>query len=143
MNDSAGNPRERISVMSRVLLVDDDDELIFLIGEYLEACGFDCDNAHSVAQARHCLKNSGYDLVVSDLHMPGESGLDLFRFVASRYPETGFVLMTGCLDSRIKREAFKMGISCYMEKPFQLSELAKIIRGCALDGSCTAMPASA
>ncbi len=129
--------------MSRVLLVDDDDELIFLISEYLEACGFETDTANSVAQARYFMKTSGYGLVVSDLHMPGESGLDLFRFVAARYPGTGFVLMTGCLDSRIKREAFKMGISCYMEKPFQLSELAVMIRSCALDGNCVAMHATA
>lgn len=129
--------------MARVLLVDDDDELLFLIGEYLEACGFECDIAVSVAQARYRLKTSRYDLVVSDLHMPGESGLDLFRYVASLFPRTGFVLMTGSIDSRVKREAFRMGISCYMEKPFQLSELVRMIKNCASDGNCAAMPASA
>jgi DNA-binding NtrC family response regulator len=61
--------------------------------------------AVSAEQARNRLKSSRYDVVVSDFSMREESGLDLFRYVSSMYPETPFVLITGCDDLRIKRES--------------------------------------
>ena len=114
-------------VMNKVLLVDDDEDLLFLIGEYLEAYGIEFDLAESAAQARKRLKYSEYDLIISDLNMPGESGFDLFRSVSSRYPELPFVLMSGNRDPRLRREAVSMGICNFVEKPFLLSDLKRII----------------
>jgi DNA-binding NtrC family response regulator len=114
-------------VMNKVLLVDDDEDLLFLIGEYLEAYGIKFDLAESAAQARKRLKYSEYDLIISDLNMPGESGFDLFRSVSSRYPELPFVLMSGNRDPRLRREAVSMGICNFVEKPFLLSDLKRII----------------
>ena len=74
--------------MNKVLLVDDDEDLLFLIGEYLDAFGIEFDLAESAAQARKRLKYCEYDLVVSDLNMPGESGFDLF--VPCRQDTRGF-----------------------------------------------------
>ena len=65
--------------MCKVLLVDDDEDLLLIIGEYLEAYGIEFDFAQSAAQALKRLGYCKYDLVISDLNMPGESGLDLFR----------------------------------------------------------------
>ncbi|MFZ2448076.1 MAG: response regulator [Syntrophobacteraceae bacterium] len=113
--------------MARVLVVDDDEDLLFLISEYLDAYGFDFDIANSAALARRRLKEFRYDAIISDLNMPGETGLDLFRHVSARYPELPFVLMTGCPDSRVKREALRLGVSGYVEKPFHLSDLVRII----------------
>ncbi|MGO9315014.1 MAG: response regulator [Syntrophobacteraceae bacterium] len=114
-------------VMNKVLLVDDDEDLLFLIGEYLEAYGIKFDLAESAAQARKRLKYNEYDLIISDLNMPGESGFDLFRSVSSRYPELPFVLMSGNRDPRLRREAVSMGICNFVEKPFLLSDLKRII----------------
>jgi DNA-binding NtrC family response regulator len=66
-------------------------------------------------------------VVISDFKMPGESGLDLFRYVSSMYPETPFVLITGCDDLRIKRESMRMGVHAYLQKPFYLYELRQTI----------------
>jgi len=66
-------------------------------------------------------------VVVSDFKMPGESGLDLFRYVSYMYPETPFVLITGCDDLRIKRESMRMGVHAYIQKPFYLKELLQTI----------------
>jgi DNA-binding NtrC family response regulator len=114
-------------VMLRILIVDDDPGMLFLMNEYMTAYGFQPVCANSAAQARNRLKYSKFDLIISDFNMPGESGLDLFRYVLCRYPEVPFILMTGCSDTRIKREALKMGVYRYLEKPFQFSELMKII----------------
>jgi len=98
-----------------------------LVGEYLELSGLKTDRAVSAEQAHNRLERSRYDVVVSDFKMPGESGLDLFRYVSSMYPETLFVLITGCSDLRIKRESMKMGVHAYIQKPFYLSELRQTI----------------
>jgi DNA-binding NtrC family response regulator len=113
--------------MARILIVDDDENLVHLMGEYLESVGLEHDLAVSAEQARNRLKRSGYDVVVSDLNMPGESGLDLLSHVSSMYPETRFILMTGCDDLRIKRESMRMGADAYFEKPFYLNELWQTI----------------
>ena len=113
--------------MARILIVDDDKDLLHLMGEYLESVGLEYDMAVSAEQARNRLKCSRYDVVVSDFNMPGDSGLDLFRYVSSMYPETPFVLITGCDDLRIKRESMRMGVQAYIEKPFYFNELLKTI----------------
>ena len=113
--------------MATVLIVDDDKGIQFLMSEYLSAFGFQTITAGSAAQARSRLKHSRCDFIISDFNMPGDSGLDLFRYVSRGYPDVPFILMTGAHDSRVKREALRMVVYKYLEKPFQFSELMKII----------------
>jgi DNA-binding NtrC family response regulator len=113
--------------MYKVLVVDDDEDLLFIIGEYLASNGIQSNLARSVAQARRRLNHCEYDLVISDFQMPGESGLDLFRSVSFSYPGLPFILMSGSLDPRIRREAMSMGICNIVEKPFELSYLKHLI----------------
>lgn len=97
------------------------------MSEYFELVGFEFDLAVSAEQARNNLKRSRYDVVVSDFNMPGESGLDLFRYVSSVYPEIPFVLVTGCDVLQVKRESTRMGVHAFISKPFQLDELRQTI----------------
>jgi len=113
--------------MARILIVDDDKDLLYLMGEYLERVGLEYDLAIGAEQARNRLKRVGYDMVVSDCNMPGESGLDLLRYVSDMYPETPFVLMSGCYDLRVKRESTSMGALAYIQKPFYLNELSRTV----------------
>ncbi len=114
--------------MYRILVVDDDEDLLFIIGEYLGSHGMECHLAHSAAQARKRLSRCEYDLVLSDLQMPGESGLDLYRSVSFRHPGLAFILMSGNQDPRVRREAMSMGICNFVEKPFELSYLKRLIK---------------
>ena len=113
--------------MSRILIVDDDEDFLFLLGEYLKSVGLEHDQAVRAKQARNRLKSFRYDMVVSDFNMPGESGLDLLSHVSSMYPETRFILLTGCDDLRIKRESMRMGAQACIQKPFYLNELCQTI----------------
>lgn len=113
--------------MSKVLVVDDDEDLLYIIGEYLGSNGIEFHLAHSAAQARKRLSHGEYDLVISDFNMPGESGLDLFRSTSFRYPRLPFILMSGNLDPRLRREAISMGICNFVQKPFELSYLKSLI----------------
>lgn len=113
--------------MRKVLVVDDDEGLLFILGEYLESCGFQFELANSPEKARNRLRDGNFDVVISDLEMPGESGLDLFRYISAKYPPMPFILITANPDSRIKRTALNMGVYAYMEKPFRLAELRRLI----------------
>jgi DNA-binding NtrC family response regulator len=116
-----------VETAARVLIVDDEADFLLLIGQYLEAKGVDFELAGGAAQARKRLMDSRFDLVISDFNMPGESGLELFRFISSSYPGLRFVLMTGCTDKDLKRKARRLGICGYLEKPFAMYDLMKVI----------------
>lgn len=118
---------ERIGAIARILIVDDDEDFLRLMAEYLKLVGFEPDVVASAKQARHNLECSRYDVVVSDFNMPGETGFDLFRYVSSMHPETPFVLVTGCDELQLKREAMRMGIHSFISKPFYMDELRQTL----------------
>jgi DNA-binding NtrC family response regulator len=123
-----GVPSKRMgAVMCRILIVDDDEPLVRIIGEYLSAYGFEPELAYNSEQALDRLMHSRYAAVLSDFLMPGESGLDLLNHVKSRYPGLPFILMTGLQSSRLRNEAMKLGSSGYIEKPFELKNLVATI----------------
>ena len=128
---------ERIdAVMWKILVVDDDTYFLRIIGENLSIRGFESELACSAAQARDCLMRSKYDAVLSDLRMPGESGIDLLGHVKSRYPGLPFIVMTGSQDSQLKHEAVAMGSNGYIEKPFQMRDLVETIATVLAPADC-------
>lgn len=114
--------------MLNILLVDDDVCLTFILSENLRAAGHRCVSAENVEQARIHLRKASYDLVISDMNMPGESGFDLLNYVASRHPDTAFLLMSAMNDPRDRKKALQMGAKGYLGKPFRLGELNTRIR---------------
>lgn len=113
--------------MARILLVDDDEELLALISEYLKAYGFQSELAGSAAEARHRLEQSHFDAVLSDFSMPGESGLDLLSHVISTYPGLPFIMMSGSGYSTLKVEAMERGSMEFIPKPFEFKEMVGLI----------------
>ncbi len=113
--------------MARILIVDDDKDLLFLIGEYLTAYGLETVLASSVAQARNFLEISHFDAIVSDFSMPGESGLDLLDHVSFTYTGLPFIMMTGYRMSGLREQAMKKGCSGFILKPFEFKELVGAI----------------
>jgi DNA-binding response OmpR family regulator len=109
--------------MLNILLVDDDSCLTFILSENLQASGHRCVSAENVEQARFHLRQAAYDLVISDVNMPGESGFDLLNYVTSRHPDTAFLLMSAMDDPRDRRRALQMGATGYLGKPFRIAEL--------------------
>jgi len=120
--------------VKRVLIVDDDEGLLRILGDFLSVNGFDPELVSNVAHARSFLAREKFDAVLSDFKMPGESGLDLLSHVKALYSGLPFILMTGAGGSRLKQEAMRMGCNGYIEKPFRLNDLLAILvafRRCA------------
>jgi putative nucleotidyltransferase with HDIG domain len=107
----------------RALVVDDEASICALLSEKLARAGFKCRCATSGEEALTLLQGNTYDLVISDLRMPGMSGLELLDEVSRKYPHSAFLMATGEADVRTGVEAMKKGASDYLVKPFQLEEV--------------------
>ncbi len=111
----------------RLLLVDDEPSIREPLGEYLEAQGFAVTLAASAAAARAALDQARFDLVISDIMMPGEDGLSLTRWLRA----TGtmpVILLTARAEDMEKIVGLEMGADDYVAKPFNPRELVARIR---------------
>ena len=107
----------------RILIVDDEDQIRTLLARLLGAHGYDCVTAESAAAGRRMLEEAPFALVLSDVNMPGESGLDFTREVLASYPDTAVVMVTGMDDRRYAEAAIEVGAYGYVLKPFKPNEL--------------------
>ncbi len=107
----------------RILLVDDDDTPIQLLKELLTAEGYQVDTADSGENAISLIKKQDYKVIVTDLKMPGISGMDLLHYCVKTYPEIPVILLTahGTIQSAV--ESLKIGAFDYLTKPVQIDEL--------------------
>jgi len=109
-----------------ILVVDDDDRLRTLLRRYLTEQDFVVTTATNAADARAKLKSLSYDLMVLDVMMPGETGLEFTRSmqttgsVARRLP---ILLLTARGEPRDRIEGFETGADDYLQKPFEPREL--------------------
>ena len=107
----------------RILIVDDEDQIRTLLARLLSPHGYECLTAESAAAARRLLKETEVALVLSDVNMPGESGIDFTREVLAQYPDTAVVMVTGMDDRRYAEIAIELGAYGYVLKPFKPNEL--------------------
>jgi putative two-component system response regulator len=107
----------------RILIVDDEEQIRTLLTRLLGAQGYECLAAEDTAAARRVLEGTPVALVLSDVNMPGESGIDLTREVLAHYPDTAVVMVTGMDDRRYAEVAIELGAYGYVLKPFKPNEL--------------------
>ena len=114
-----------------VLLVDDEEKILKRLGRALREQGHDVVEAGSAREAQRQLTQRPFDLFVVDNVMPGMTGLELLRDVFSTVPEAErpqVVMMTAHGSTQIVREAFKLGVEDFLEKPFEVDELLGLAR---------------
>jgi putative two-component system response regulator len=112
----------------RILIVDDEEQIVSLVERLLSEQGYECLTAPNAAAARRVLELWPVELVLSDVNMPGESGLDFTREVLSTYPDTAVVMVTGLDDRRYADAALEFGAYGYVLKPFKTNELIINVR---------------
>jgi response regulator RpfG family c-di-GMP phosphodiesterase len=105
---------------TRVLIVDDERSVCVLLSEKLSSEGLECQSCSSGEKALALMQGESFDLIISDLHMPGISGLELLEKVRQDYPRSAFLIITGEGDVQVGIKAMKQGAADYLVKPFQL-----------------------
>jgi DNA-binding NtrC family response regulator len=112
----------------RTLVVDDDSRFAGILRRVLasEDLG-EVDASSSAEEALRRLRDAAFDVIVTDLRMPGMSGLDLLAEIRRVAPGTDVILMTAFADVATAREALKRGAMDYLVKPFDNSELVSLL----------------
>lgn len=115
--------------MANILVVDDEEQIRRLLNRTLSRIDeYACTLAADGAEARRCLGKQAFELVLCDVNMPGESGIDLARHIASEYEDTAVIILTGVDDPKTADAAIEAGAYGYIIKPFNPNELIINIR---------------
>jgi DNA-binding NtrC family response regulator len=114
-----------------ILLADDEEKILRRLGQALRGDGHEVVEASSAREAQRHLSERSFDLFVIDNVMPGMTGLELIRELAGSQPESErpqIVMMTAHGSTQLVREAFKLGVEDFLEKPFEVDELLALAR---------------
>lgn len=113
--------------MAEILIVDDDDVIRDTLYELLSET-FSCQTAETAEKALARLKAGSYDVVLTDISMPGLSGLDLLGQVLQHYPKTPVIIISGISDQEQAEGLIKLGAFDYLLKPFRLEAVEKSVQ---------------
>lgn len=111
-----------------IMVVDDEADIRQLLAVALRAAGYSVATAEDARQALHLLQGSPCELVITDLRMPGMSGLDLLRRIAELHPLTKGIVLTGYGSIQSAVEATKLGADNYITKPIVIEEFLRAVR---------------
>ena len=111
----------------RVLVVDDEPNICDLLEELLSRQGYAIETCLNGQEALDKVRSGSYDMVISDLKMPGINGIELIRAVKAESPDTATVLVTGYATVETAVEALRFGADDYVTKPFNIEELRKVV----------------
>lgn len=110
-----------------VLVVDDEAELRGMVAESLATDGYVVAQAGTAAEAIERIKSYAYDAIVLDLRLPDADGMEVLDVALERYPDVVPVMMTGFGGVADAVSAIKRGAVDFLIKPFQLSQLSRVI----------------
>src|SRR5437867_8493710 len=111
----------------KVLVVEDDPDIRKILELFLTEKAFRVKSAESAPQALEMLAEEPIDLILSDVRMPGMSGLDLLRHLKERDPEIQLVLMSAYSSVKDAVEAIRLGAADYVEKPIDFRRLERVL----------------
>lgn len=110
--------------MARILVVDDEPDIRDVVGEVLERAGHDVTAAEDGTTAAHLHHKHQFDLIVSDLRMPGLNGIQLAQAVrADSRCDIPFLLVTASASTQDLSDARRAGVTDLLGKPFGFAEL--------------------
>ncbi|HPV30624.1 MAG: Response regulator PleD [Deltaproteobacteria bacterium ADurb.BinA179] len=108
---------------TRILLVDDEQETLDLIAEYLTEKGFDLSTSTTAEHAIQLAEQDGYQIAIVDLHLPGMTGSELLKHIKKVRPHIQVIMITGYGTIRDAVECMKLGASDFITKPILLDHL--------------------
>ncbi len=114
--------------MTTILVVDDEQSMRDFLSILLHKEGYQVETRADGASALQCLKEKTFDLVISDIRMPGIGGLDLLHTIKGKYPTLPVILMTAFVSPNDAVLAMKDGAFDYISKPFNVAEIKSCIR---------------
>ncbi len=113
--------------LKRVLVVDDEPMIVTLLSTVLQEKGWDVTEARSGTDGIDQLDRARFDVILTDLVMPGDSGIDLLRAAKEIHPDVEVILMTGYATADTAIEAMRNGAFHYIMKPMKPEEVVNLV----------------
>jgi len=120
--------QQRKGAMPKILIVDDEESVLYTLEAVLRPEGYAVSKAHCAEEALDSFRNNSFDLVITDLTMPGDSGMVLLEKLLIARPETLVIIITAYGSEAVAVEAMKRGAYDYLPKPFSNDELRLTVR---------------
>jgi signal transduction histidine kinase len=118
------------SPSERILVIDDEPNIRDAIEEFLSLSGYEVDTAPDGAAGLDLLRRGEYDLVLSDLKMPGVTGIAVIQWLSETHPDLPVMVMTGHATVETAVQALRLGACDYLLKPFSLDEIDRTVGNC-------------
>ncbi|UCF63868.1 MAG: response regulator [bacterium] len=118
-----------MSTSKRLLIVDDEESLTFSLYQVFINVPMECEvlTASNGDEALSKINQGEFDLVITDIAMPGINGLDLLSMIKAKHPNTKVIVITAYGSDENKDQAYKRGAENYIEKPFDLFEIRDLV----------------
>jgi len=114
--------------MPKVLIVDDEEDILWGLSEELTRDGIDVDTASNGQEAFEKIKDTDYDFLITDIRMPGMSGSELLLKSKKLRPDLKVIVMTAYGSDELRQEVLSHGAISYLEKPFDFEQLLELIK---------------
>lgn len=111
----------------RILVVDDDQNILKIIEKYLTLKGYSVDTAKTGKEAIEKSKNRFYNLTILDIRLPDMQGTELLTAMRDTEPRTMKIMLTGYPGYENAVKSLNKGADAYLVKPLQLEELLKVV----------------
>ncbi len=111
----------------RILVIEDDEEMRSLLRDFFEEEGFETDSVSNGSEAFRMLVREIFDIVITDIRMPGLTGLDIIPGVRKLQPETFIIVITAFGSEEVYRKAMERGANSYLEKPLRFMKLKEMV----------------
>jgi DNA-binding NtrC family response regulator len=120
-------PFRNINPLARILIVEDDEEMGSLLRDFVEEEGFEADTVMNGYEAFRKLVKGPFDLIITDIRMPGLTGLDILPRIKKLQPEIPIIVITAFGSQEVYQKALERGATAYLEKPIYFHKLRELI----------------
>lgn len=120
--------------MANILIVDDDDAVRGILLDLLSD-RYECNTASTAEEAFQYLEMEDYDAVLTDIAMPGLTGVELMKRIQLKDLATPVILISGKNDEQDSESLMKLGAFAYLHKPFSLDEIEYIVDRAVASGN--------
>ena len=109
--------------MAKILIVDDEEIVLRSISALLVSEGHDAVGKLSVPEAYEAMKETEFDLIITDIRMSPIDGMELMRTVHADKPDLPIIVISAYTAEKIKEDSFASGCSAYLSKPFRVQDV--------------------
>jgi two-component system response regulator (stage 0 sporulation protein F) len=112
---------------ARILIIEDDKEMRSLLEDILDEEGFETESVSNGSDGLQKLIQEPFDLVITDIRMPGLTGLDILPVIKRLQPNASVIVITAFGNEEVYRRSFEKGATGYLEKPIHMDQLKTLV----------------